>query len=197
MGVRERCRNRAQHVGAFFVRENAVFHAGQKLCQVEAVDILHDQVGVRAVGLEVVDRHYVGVGEEAGRACLRQRLVGRGDGDAVRILAGQEGYAFDCHPALQARVPAGAYGAKAASPSSREHAVAPKERLLGNGMRAGPHRPNGALCGVGAAHGDSLLCVCGLVSAGRDEDILPKWDGCGIGRAPMQPSSALECPFLL
>ena len=41
-----------------------------------------------AVGLKVVDRHDVGVGEKAGRAGLGQGFVGSGGGGAAHIIAG-------------------------------------------------------------------------------------------------------------
>ena len=75
-------------MGALLVREDAVLHAGKELGQVEPVDVLHDQVRIGAVGLKVVDRHDVGMGEKAGRAGLGQGFVGSGGGGAAHIIAG-------------------------------------------------------------------------------------------------------------
>ena len=163
MGVGEGGGNRAQHVGAFLVREDAPLHTGQQLCKVETVNVLHDQVRVGAVGLEVVDRHDVGVGEKACRPRFCQGLLGRGCGDAGGALGGEQRDALDGNATLEPRVPAGADGSKATCAATSEHTIAPEERLLGNGARAGLDRAHGALCGVGAAHGVSSLCVCGFV----------------------------------
>ena len=79
VGVGKGVGARGQHVAAFLVGQDAAFNAAQQLGQVKAVDVLHDQVGIGAVHLKVVDGHDVWVVEQAGRAGLAQSVFhGRG-----------------------------------------------------------------------------------------------------------------------
>ena len=103
---------------ALLVGEHSSLDAGEKLGEVEAVHVLHDQVGVGAIGLEIEDGHDVGVGEEAGGACLRERLVDGRRGDAAWADAAEERHALDGDATLEASVPAGADRAEAALAAS-------------------------------------------------------------------------------
>ena len=103
---------------ALLVGEHSSLDAGEKLGEVEAVHVLHDQVGVGAIGLEIEDGHDVGVGEEAGGACLRERLVDGRRGDAAWADAAEEWHALDGNATLEASVPAGADRAEAALAAS-------------------------------------------------------------------------------
>ena len=140
-------RHPLEHVGALVGCEPAPLHAGEQLREVEAVDVLHDQVGEGAVGLEVKDGDDVGMSEHAGRARLRQRFRGGG----ARL--GGERHALDRHAALQARVPAGADRAKAPATAPLEHAVAAEQVLVawqGRRLQGGVVHPVGRV-----AHGVS------------------------------------------
>ena len=117
------------HVGALVVAEGSALHAREELGQVEAVHVLHDEVGVGPLHLKVQDAHYVGVGQKAGGAGLAQGLLGRGRTDAVVHV--QDGDALDGHATLQAGVPAGAHRPEAARAPAGQHAVAVEEHLLG------------------------------------------------------------------
>ena len=128
--IGERAGARREDVRALLVGEPAALHAGKELGEVQAVDVLHDQVGVAGVQLEVDHAHDVGVGEQAGCARLGEDLVdGRGT-DAVGAVV-HERHALDGDASLQARVPAGAHGAEAARPASSQDAVAAQEQVLG------------------------------------------------------------------
>ena len=72
MAVRvvERPGERVEHMGAFVVGELPVLDAPQQLGEGEAVDVLHDEVGVAAGELKVVHGDDVGVRKPRGDARL-------------------------------------------------------------------------------------------------------------------------------
>ena len=123
--VRQGLGDGVQDVGALLGREASPLHAGEELREVESVDILHHEVGVGPVGLEVVDGDDVGVGEHAGGARLGKGLLGRGGGRGVH-----DGHALYRNAPLKAQVPAGADGAEPPGAPPLEDAVPPKEDLV-------------------------------------------------------------------
>jgi hypothetical protein len=154
-------------VGAFVVCERATFHAREEVREREAVDVFHNEVRVCAVHLEVVHGDDVGVRQHAGRAGLCKRLAyGRRRRPAA--LA-HEGDPLDGHPALQARVPAGEDGAKAARLAGLHDPVAAQQKRL-PGLRLGGSRL--MLQEVLVPH-DAILvrlsCVCWRDEVSRHE----------------------------
>ena len=163
-------RHGVDHVGALGGRETAPLHAGEQLGEVEPVDVLHHEIGKRAVRLKVEHRDDVWVAEHAGGAGLGERLGRRG----ARL--GEQRHALDRHAPLQAQVPAGADGPKAARSAAREHAVSAEKDLVGRApARATDAR---ARCAWRVAHGSSLvLAACGRVGSFYPEKALGRSRG--------------------
>ena len=99
----ERAGHAPEHVRALVRGEPPALDAAEQLGEVEAVDVLHDEIGKGPVRLKVEDGDDVGVPEHAGGARLGEGLVRRGPG------LGRERHALDGHAALQPPVPAGAH----------------------------------------------------------------------------------------
>ena len=142
MGVRERRHHAAKQVRHLGGHEDAALHASQKLTQGHAIDVLHNQVGILPVPLEVVDRDDVGVAEHARGTRLGKRLVdGRCHG--ARPVVREERHALDGHAPLEPGVPAHCHAAKAARRPLLEDAISPKQGgVAGVFLLLGDARPS-------------------------------------------------------
>ena len=122
--------NGLEEMRALLVGESPSLDTLQELCEIEAVDVFHDKIGVAVVAFEVIDGHDVRMCKQARSACLGKRFLHRRLG-ACLVDSHAQGDDLDGNAALQARIPADKHAAEAARAALLDNAVAAqKQRWL-------------------------------------------------------------------